>query len=226
MANSNVRPLPHIVDQVASEHPDKVWVSLPKSNDIREGYRDVTFEQLANTVNIMARWIERTIGTSDSRETIAYMGINDTRYIVTILAALKTGYKILLTSTRNSTEGQKSLVKATKVKTFLHSAELEKQVLAIRDDENKLDTKRIPSFDELLSNTADGGHFEGVDSDDPNEHAIIIHTSGSTGLPKPIPLKNGYLATVYRLEHSDAVNHRDRMARKLFDERSMFCSLP
>lgn len=223
---AHVRPLPHVVDEVAATHPEKVWMSIPKSNDIREGYRDVTFERLAKAVNKMARWIERTIGTSKSRETLAYMGNNDTRYIITVLAALKTGYKILLTSTRNSTEGQRSLVKATDCKIFLYSTELEKQVSAIQDDQTSIKLCQIPSFEELLSQKFDDEHYEGVESDNPDDPAIIIHTSGSTGLPKPIPLRNGYLATVYRIEQTEMPNNRSTMAKKLFDERTIFCSLP
>ncbi|KAG8631636.1 hypothetical protein KVT40_000776 [Elsinoe batatas] len=201
----HIIPLPRVVDEIATSHPDQTWMFIPREDNISNSYREISFSRLATVVNKMARWIEETIGTSDSRETVAYLGTTDTRYIITVLAALKTGYKILLASTRNSIEGQRSLAKATGCKKFLHSSELRKHVQAIKDSDLNLDIYQIPD-------------------DDPNEPAIIIHTSGSTGLPKPIPLRNGYLATVYRIYHTPIL--RPTVAKKIFDQRPIFCALP
>ncbi|GAB7340817.1 hypothetical protein MBLNU457_7181t1 [Dothideomycetes sp. NU457] len=226
--NSNhIPPLPRLVDDVASRNPEQTWILVPKSDNLEDGYRPVTFASLARAVNKMSRWIEKTIGISETRETIAYMGVNDTRYIIFLLAALKTGYKILLTSTRNSTEGQRSLINATQCRKFLFTPEMQAKISAIKDDKTSFDMHQVPEFDDILQQTTGGEHYNGKESDDPDQPAIIIHTSGSTGIPKPIPLKNGWLATVYRLTHTTEVpDNRMTISKSIFDQRSLFVGLP
>lgn len=216
--SNHIPPLPRIVDDLASDNPDQPWIFVPKSDDLDDGYRSVSFSRLASAANKMARWIEKTIGVSDTRETIAYMGVNDTRYIIFILAALKTGYQILLTSTRNSIEGQRSLINATRCRNFLFTPEMKAQISAIKDDDTCFDMHQVPEFDDILHQTTGGEYYNGKESDDLDQPAIIIHTSGSTGIPKPIPLKNGWLATVYRLAHTtENADNRVTISRRLFD---------
>ncbi|KAG9575721.1 hypothetical protein KCV04_g24193, partial [Aureobasidium melanogenum] len=108
--NLHFRVVPHIVDEIAKTAPDTKWVEVPRNNDnLQDGYKTLTFGQLSQAVSRMARWLEKTIGTSTSRETITFMDRqNDIRYIFAIIASMKTGYKILLSSTRNSEEGQRA----------------------------------------------------------------------------------------------------------------------
>lgn len=54
----------------------------------------------------------------------------------------------------------------------------------------------IPSLKELLESNASPYPFEKSFQAAENEVAIIIHSSGTTGMPKPAPLTHGFLATI------------------------------
>lgn len=218
--------LPTVVTETAKSEPDRPWVFVPKNNNkLSDGYKSITFNDLAKSVNKLARWIEKTVGISKSRETIAYMDrSNDMRYIFMILAAIKTGHKILLTSTRNTVEGQRFLIRQTRCKTFLHSAESTADIKEYRDDETEFQSLEIPSLFDLLE--GDDEDYIGTSSDDPMETAIIIHTSGSTGLPKPISLRNGWLAGAYLMPNCQDAKGRAHLGSLFFGKVTSLCTLP
>jgi acyl-CoA synthetase (AMP-forming)/AMP-acid ligase II len=88
--------LAHILDEVAHNDPDKLFGEIPcKPDTFAEGYRKVSYRQVANAVNAMAHWIEASLGRSTTFETLVYFGPHDMRYIILILAAVKTGYRVL-----------------------------------------------------------------------------------------------------------------------------------
>jgi hypothetical protein len=82
-----------LVDEVAFESPQKVFAIIPSHNpDYHGGWQSVTFQNLADAVTYTCCWIEDTIGPSKEAEYIAYIGGNDIRYAILILACMKTGY--------------------------------------------------------------------------------------------------------------------------------------
>jgi acyl-CoA synthetase (AMP-forming)/AMP-acid ligase II len=103
--------LPNMVDRLARELPDAVygeWPVLPTSYNA--GFHAVTYAQLANAANGLAWWILDQFGQpSKTGEVLAYMGPNDVRFTALILAAIKTGYVIFLTSPRNSAAAHQAL---------------------------------------------------------------------------------------------------------------------
>lgn len=88
------RLVPHVVDELATTVPDRVYAAIPKTSTVQDGYRDVTIAELARCVNFMARWLEGKFGKSDTFETITYVGLSDLKGITTLLAAIKVGYKV------------------------------------------------------------------------------------------------------------------------------------
>ncbi|KAI1340838.1 acetyl-CoA synthetase-like protein [Xylariaceae sp. FL0016] len=91
--------LPHIVDRLARNNPDHVygqWPIAPSSYDA--GYRSITYAQLANIVNGLAWWIRSQLGPGNGETVLTYIGPNDVRYSALVLAAVKAGYVILLTT--------------------------------------------------------------------------------------------------------------------------------
>lgn len=88
------RLLPQVVDHLASTEPTRIYASIPKSPmTLEDGFHDVSVVDLSAMVNRMAWQIEKTIGKG-SLEALAFIGATDIRYAVTLLASIKTGYKV------------------------------------------------------------------------------------------------------------------------------------
>lgn len=88
------RLLAGYVDYLAVSDPNRRFALIPKSDNVEDGFREVTIHDIARAVNAMSRWMEKHLGAPKQTETIAYMGNNDIRYIIFILAANKTGNKV------------------------------------------------------------------------------------------------------------------------------------
>ncbi|KAF4542643.1 Ochratoxin a non-ribosomal peptide synthetase [Lasiodiplodia theobromae] len=217
------------VDELAASQPFRTWVSVPQSNDISGQWREITFHELSQAVDGMARWIERTIGAGTARETVAYLGINDVRYTVVILAMIKANRKALLPSLRNSDDGQINLIQRTDCKHFLYSEGVEKNLKAFHDHP-ELSGHQIPSFDEMILEGAKGPYRNLKVEKRPysqSEAVLVLHTSGSTGLPKPIYITNGWLNTLDHQRFMDAPRGRDNtLAMYMTANKSLFTMLP
>lgn len=88
------RLLAEYVDYLAMSDPSRRFALIPRSDDVNDGFREVTVHDIARAANSMSRWIEKHLGPPREEETIAYMGNNDIRYIILILASNKTGNKV------------------------------------------------------------------------------------------------------------------------------------
>jgi acyl-coenzyme A synthetase/AMP-(fatty) acid ligase len=66
--------LPRIIDSVATDEPNRTWITVPRSQDLKDGFRDITFADLQHAVNGFARWVEHKIGLGNSDSVMAYMG--------------------------------------------------------------------------------------------------------------------------------------------------------
>jgi acyl-CoA synthetase (AMP-forming)/AMP-acid ligase II len=82
------------VDSLAKSDPGRRFGLIPKSNQIEDGFREITFLDLSRAVNATSWWVEKHIGRPNKGETIAYMGNNDVRYILFMLASHKLGYTV------------------------------------------------------------------------------------------------------------------------------------
>lgn len=84
-----------LVDNLARTQPDKTFVSYAKTNNLSDGFRDVTWAVFANAVNRAAHWIDNNLPEKRSEfETLAYFGESDIRYFILVVAGNKTRYKV------------------------------------------------------------------------------------------------------------------------------------
>ncbi|KAJ9252890.1 hypothetical protein DTO195F2_7311 [Paecilomyces variotii] len=194
METKRKRLLATTLDRLAEKTPDKLFAVIPQGSELTSGFRDLSMKDLAQAVNLMSWWIENTIGPAQSRETLAYMGSNDVRYFIFMLACQKTGYQALFTSTRNSDEAHLHLLQATSCNKFFFSEERETRTLEIKGLLPSLEVFRVPTLKEILSNEGGQRSYAYTKSyaDAENETLCIIHSSGTTGMPKPVNLTNGF----------------------------------
>ena len=206
------RLLPVTIDEIARDEPEKIWASLPYSDDdLARGYEDITFGTFANAVNTLAWRIEKDFGKGKDFPTVAYLGAPDVRYHIMQMACAKTGYKVLFSSYSNSLTGHLALMDKTDA-SFLMSASTVKihDILASRPMKHAI----ISELDELLYSPPIKTYpYSKSYEEAKNDPYLILHSSGTTGLPKPIVWTHGAMAALdahCALPEIDEVSGRQR----------------
>ncbi|KAI1392428.1 putative NRPS-like enzyme [Hypoxylon trugodes] len=178
--------VPHIVDRLARESPDAsygVWPIVPASYEA--GLRTVTYKQLANVVNGLAWWLTEQLGPGQNHEVLTYIGPNDVRVSALALGAIKAGYALFLTSPRNSPAAHRKLFDSLKCQVLITPDPTPPPALpAIEAVKPRV--LAVPSVEELLEKSYAHFPFEKTFEEARWDPFLIIHTSGSTGLPKPL----------------------------------------
>ncbi|KAI2641306.1 hypothetical protein GGS21DRAFT_547675 [Xylaria nigripes] len=207
------RLLPNIVDEVASTDPHREVFSVPRTSNPKDGWRAITYKEYANAINHVAREIMQRCGVPPvgAFPTIAYIGPNDARYVILFLSAAKAGYKAFFISPRNTKEAQLSLFEATDCRVLVLAQSYRKAAepwLQARDMQ-VIETSSVESWfpEEEVEHVPYLKTFEEAEWDP----ICVLHTSGSTGIPKPIVVRAGMIAIGDRYH-----TKRDRQGRKNF----------
>lgn len=90
------RLVPTLIDERARNDPTKIFASFPRSKDLADGFLDVSYAQLANAINRASWWLSESMSNAETREVFAYLGPNDLRYPILLVAAMKCGYQVSL----------------------------------------------------------------------------------------------------------------------------------
>ncbi|KAJ5774573.1 hypothetical protein N7457_009469, partial [Penicillium paradoxum] len=197
------RLLAPTVDESAEKNPLQRFAVIPRGSEVSNGFRELSIKDLAQAVNYMCWWIEDTIGPAQCPETLAYMGANDARYFIFMLACQKTGYQAFLPSTRNSNDTYVHLLEATHCTKFFFSEEHRRQTLEIQGLIPALGIFLIPTIEIIFDDERGLCHYPYSKSytDAENDTVCIIHSSGTTGMPKPVYLTNGFFMTLEASAH-------------------------
>lgn len=86
------RLIPHIIDKNAATQPDAECFQVPRSAEPRDGWGIVSWKQFADAIDTIAHGIVRECGPAPKGEfpTIAYIGPNDARYVVSEMPPVRT----------------------------------------------------------------------------------------------------------------------------------------
>ncbi|KAM0256172.1 hypothetical protein ACHAQJ_005151 [Trichoderma viride] len=129
----------------------------------------------------------------ESFPTLAYIGPNDIRYLIIMLACMKAGHKALLISPRNSLEGQMRLFEATNCN-ILFYAEPSQALVEPWLKARPMRTSVVSSADAWLQAPAASFSYEREFDEAQWDPVVVLHTSGTTGFPKPITIRQGVLS--------------------------------
>ncbi|KAL8885719.1 MAG: hypothetical protein Q9215_006473 [Flavoplaca cf. flavocitrina] len=194
-SHASASRLIHLIpDELAEAVPDHPLFSFPttaKPSD--DCFRDVSSKCFANAINRTAWYIKDLLGPPTSFETVAYMGSNDIRYFLFMFAAIKVGYKMLFLSPRNNLEGHLNVLRGVHCQIFLKARDTNVDHIL---NERAMRTDVVPELEDLLNAIRVEIYpytksFEEAYMDP----CLVLHTTGSTGLPKPITWKVGILST-------------------------------
>ncbi|KAL8788694.1 MAG: hypothetical protein Q9195_007195, partial [Heterodermia aff. obscurata] len=227
------RLLTKVLDEVAESTPGKLYATIPLSDSLPYHFRELTFAEMARCIDFLANWLEERHGRSNTFETLAFIGIADLRGAVLFHAAVKLGYKaslcacysqgveeyanigikVLLMSHRNPPETNLSLMEQKACKILCFVAELQPVVETLRAIAGgKVSYTSIPFFDTMLESRPKHYFYRGTFENNENDPVLVLHSSGSTGLPKPIQMTNGTFTTMdndRRLENIDGRKKQD-----------------
>ncbi|WYZ44914.1 hypothetical protein EsH8_VIII_000230 [Colletotrichum jinshuiense] len=209
--DSTLKTVDELVRRRARANPDRVIVSYPSTGIT---YVDYTMRQLDVFAYRVAKFYEQRIPsrlTSDVKPTtVAVLGPSNFDYLVTMLALTKLGHTTLFLSTRISQEAIESLISVTGAQYLLADRRYLETAAGAKQTLPHLDVFEIAgksTYEFPIEVHADTCMDYGRDpSIETNNLIYIIHSSGSTGLPKPI----------YQTQKSAISNYSSSMDMKAF----------
>ena len=92
--NAGERLMTTIIDEISLSDPRHCFMSIPRSSDLNDGLRDVSYALIARAIDRSAWWMEDLLGKGADFPTIAtYLDPMDFRHVILIFGAIKAGYK-------------------------------------------------------------------------------------------------------------------------------------
>jgi acyl-CoA synthetase (AMP-forming)/AMP-acid ligase II len=186
------RTIDELIRQRSQDGPQEAIISYPSAGI---EYVDYTSRQLDvfafRAALIYKSTIPQRSSSSDPETVVGLLGPSNFEYFISILALTKLGHTVLFLSTRISRAAYTSLLKTTSATHLLVDSSFRTTAEQVKENLPSLQVHDItngaaydyPLTDEDIDTRLDHHLHPVVES---SKVAWIIHSSGSTGLPKPI----------------------------------------
>ncbi|KAK4893661.1 hypothetical protein LTR49_028473 [Elasticomyces elasticus] len=205
--------LPAAIDYRAKHTPNRVFAILPKGDSLADGFFNLTYAGLAKAVDSTAWWLEDVLGAIPTEHkftdfpTVPYIGPNDYRYHLLLLAAMKTGRKVMFPFAANTPEGLARLLELSNSKVALATpthSHIWKEQIARKPDIRLIEVPEITEF--IHEKSVNPYAYVRVWEEGIEDPQVLIQTSGTTGTPKPIILNNRWTEE-YHADVAQASRH-------------------
>ncbi|GIJ92610.1 putative NRPS-like protein biosynthetic cluster [Aspergillus pseudoviridinutans] len=195
--NIGKRLLVNFIDEAARSSPSARAVCQPVTIDSKTENHFLTYGSIANIVNRLAKWLDECLPADNESRTIGCLASSDIRHLVITLAAIKVKAKALLLSPRNGAAVHRHILEKANCSFLVFDASFRKVADELQHDA-QIRTCAVPSLVECLRY---GDNEEQYPYDETWETAaddtfVILHTAGSTGMPKPVKLPHSTLASI------------------------------
>jgi feruloyl-CoA synthase len=211
------KTIPHCLDERAAEHPDRPW--LKQRDPVTDEWRAVTYgEGKAQTDALAQAFIDMGAGPDAP---VMILSGNSIESALIIVAAQKMGAPVAPISVPYSTMSSdfgklKHCFAAVEPKViFVQQVEPFRKALEALGDHGctvfakEGATNEIQSFDALVKTEPTGAVADAMASLNDETIAKYLFTSGSTGMPKPVPTTQGAMCSMIAGQEGLRDNDRD-----------------
>ncbi|KIK56246.1 hypothetical protein GYMLUDRAFT_76195 [Collybiopsis luxurians FD-317 M1] len=202
--SQDINGLPELIQFNAKYNPDHVFCLQAQAGEGSLPFSRITFSQLEQAMERCCSWLVFCHVTNGRREGEAYpnpVGIllgSDITIFIYIAALLRIGTPVLCLSARLTSKAIVHLLEATSTNTIIHNQQVTHLSKAVRSQYDQVQLVAGPNYANFLDSDHPG-HC-GLPVPPSYMHrirhefgAIIMHSSGTTGLPKPIYHAPSYL---------------------------------
>ncbi|KAI4716999.1 acetyl-CoA synthetase-like protein [Aureobasidium sp. EXF-10727] len=221
------RLLPTLIDDVATTTPNRVYASIPRDDsDMSKGFKDITYADFARAIDALSWWLDETLGKTDGTfPTFAYFGPRDLGYAIVVVAAAKVGRKVLLASHLASPDAHLFLLDSLSCTAVIYASEMTSLAHSLQakfTSAKYISTTSLGGFltEPTISAETKRYRYSKPYSKALSDPVMVVHTSGTTGLPKPVIWTHDMLCSVDRL-HTLPGSVATQMAGQ-----SIYCALP
>lgn len=197
------RDSPRSIDQLIrrghERDPGRIAVVFPSADEAPKEYSTRDIDVLAYTAaSHYAQRLNARTSSQSEPDVVALLGVPDFNYLITLLALAKLGHATLLLSPRLSVNAYRHLLRESKAKLIVAQTTFDETVTAVTSSLPSLLTDTFVDAGSMLNANSKGSLTAQETCLTPNleleseydKPVWILHSSGSTGLPKLVYIKN------------------------------------